>query len=101
MNDNDWIEINKNPKHTSRERKKAKDLRNTSWWNKQLGKGLCYYCGNKFSDKQLTMDHIVPISRGGKSNKGNCVVSCKSCNNDKSFLTPAEIILKELDKKLK
>ncbi len=41
------------------------------------------------------MDHIVPLSRGGKSTKGNLVVSCKSCNNNKKYYTPAEIVLRD------
>jgi 5-methylcytosine-specific restriction endonuclease McrA len=36
------------------------------------------------------MDHIVPISRGGKSVKGNVVPSCKECNNKKKQLLPME-----------
>ena len=45
------------------------------------------------------MDHIVPIGRGGKSTRGNLVPACKSCNSNKKYYTPAEVILKEkLDK---
>jgi 5-methylcytosine-specific restriction endonuclease McrA len=36
------------------------------------------------------MDHIVPLSRGGKSAKGNVVPSCKECNNRKKQLLPME-----------
>ena len=42
------------------------------------------------------MDHVVPLARGGKSNKGNIVPCCKSCNNDKKYLTPAEMLLKKI-----
>ena len=45
------------------------------------------------------MDHILPVVRGGKSTKSNCVVCCKECNNAKKYLTPAEIIMRELDNK--
>ena len=38
----------------------------------------------------VTMDHIVPISRGGKSTKSNVVVCCKECNNKKKYLLPIE-----------
>ena len=47
----------------------------------------CLYCG---SDKQLTIDHIIPVSRGGKSTFENCVTSCKDCNNKKNDRTPSE-----------
>lgn len=42
------------------------------------------------------MDHKIPIARGGKSNKGNVVVCCKACNNEKKYLTPAELALEGL-----
>lgn len=44
---------------------------------------LCAYCGNRFDDKQLTNDHIMPTSRGGKTRWMNCVTACKRCNNRK------------------
>ncbi|MCF7848521.1 MAG: HNH endonuclease [Kiritimatiellales bacterium] len=94
----DWIEIKKDPQHVARERAKAKELRKTQWWRQQLEKGICHYCGKKFAADKLTMDHVVPVARGGKSTKGNIVPACKECNSDKTFLTPAEIILRELEK---
>lgn len=36
------------------------------------------------------MDHIVPLSRGGKSTKGNVVPACKGCNNKKKYMVPIE-----------
>jgi 5-methylcytosine-specific restriction endonuclease McrA len=36
------------------------------------------------------MDHIVPISRGGQSTKGNVVATCKECNNAKRHFLPME-----------
>ena len=94
----DWIDIKKDPAHVKRERAKAKALRKSDWWKQQLAKGVCHYCGNTFRPDELTMDHILPVVRGGKSVKSNCVPSCKKCNNDKKYLTPAEIILRELDR---
>ncbi len=38
----------------------------------------------------LTMDHLIPLSRGGKSKKGNLVPACKECNNKKKYLLPLE-----------
>ncbi len=73
-----------------RERLKARDLRASQWWKRQCAKGRCYYCGGATAPKALTMDHIVPISRGGKSTKGNVVPSCKACNNQKKQLLPME-----------
>ena len=66
-----------------RERQKARELRKSQWWKRRRSTGVCHYCGNKVSPRELTMDHIVPIVRGGKSTKGNIVPACKACNNKK------------------
>ena len=82
------------PASIKREKEKAKALKASVWWQNQLEKGECHYCGLTFAKKDLTMDHIVPVSRGGKSTKGNVVVACKPCNSDKKYYTAAELILK-------
>jgi len=74
----------------TREKQKARDLRNSQWWKRKLSAGVCYYCNKPALPAELTMDHIVPISRGGKSVKGNVVPSCKECNNKKKQLLPME-----------
>jgi 5-methylcytosine-specific restriction endonuclease McrA len=48
----------------------------------------CSYCG--IYSKNLTVDHILPKSRGGETNFENCVASCKSCNSLKGSRTPRE-----------
>ena len=73
-----------------KEKEKARKLRKSNWWNAKIQKGVCSYCGKKVGKDQLTMDHVVPISRGGKSRKGNIVPSCKTCNNKKKYLLPVE-----------
>lgn len=95
----DWVEINKDEKHIAREKRKARELKKSNWWRQKLNEGICYYCKRKFPPDELTMDHIVPISRGGKSIKGNVVPSCRECNAKKRYLTPAEIILEEIKEK--
>lgn len=47
----------------------------------------CAYCG---TSKNLTVDHIVPVSRGGKTTFENCVAACQPCNNTKNDRTPNE-----------
>ena len=94
---NDWIDIQSDPKQVKKEREKARELRNSDWWKTLLAKGECYYCHNKFAAEELTMDHIVPVARGGKSTRGNIVACCKECNNRKKYLTPAEMIMFELE----
>ena len=73
-----------------KERAKARDLRKSSWWKNKIAQGLCYYCGDKTSPQDLTMDHVVPLVRGGKSAKNNLVACCKECNNKKKTLLPME-----------
>ncbi len=92
----DWVNIRKDKQHIARERQKARKLKQSNWWKNLLAEGKCHYCNGVFEPAELTMDHIVPVSRGGKSNKGNIVVCCKDCNNEKKYLTPAEMILKKL-----
>lgn len=73
-----------------REKSKARALRSTQWWKRKCARGICYYCNNKFPAKELTMDHIVPLSRGGKSTKNNVVPCCKACNTEKKSRLPME-----------
>jgi 5-methylcytosine-specific restriction endonuclease McrA len=72
------------------ERAKARELRKSRWWQQKTAPGLCHYCGKKFTYDQLTMDHLVPLARGGRSSKDNLVPSCKACNNVKKSLLPLE-----------
>ena len=96
----DWIDIPKRSEaEVARERKKARELRNSAWWKNELAKGICHYCGKKFKPSELTMDHILPVARGGKSTRGNMVVCCCSCNQAKKYLTPAEMIMRAAELK--
>lgn len=55
--------------------------------------GVCQYCGSK---RQLTIDHVVPRSKGGKTSWTNLVTACNRCNVNKGDKTPdqAGLILK-------
>lgn len=79
-----------------REREKARALRKSRWWQTKLQAGLCDYCGEHFHRDELTMDHIVPVARGGRSVKGNVAVCCKECNTTKKTSTPAEDLLSRI-----
>jgi 5-methylcytosine-specific restriction endonuclease McrA len=83
-----WIEISEET--LRRERAKARELRGSQWWRNRIASGICHYCGARVSPKELTLDHIVPLVRGGRSTKGNCVPACKSCNSAKQALLPIE-----------
>ena len=76
--------------HIRREKAKARALRQSGWWKNQVGQGQCYYCRRRVQPQALTMDHIVPIVRGGRSTKGNVVPCCKACNSQKTHRLPLE-----------
>jgi 5-methylcytosine-specific restriction endonuclease McrA len=59
---------------------------------------ICQYCGKQFQPADLTIDHILPKTRGGKSAWLNCVMSCFDCNSFKSNRTPAEAGMALLNK---
>ncbi len=73
-----------------REKDKARELRRSQWWKNRLAQGICHYCGGSFPSAELSMDHIVPLVRGGKSTRGNVVPACKECNSRKKYLLPME-----------
>ncbi len=73
-----------------KERAKARKLRNTQWWKRRRSTGICHYCSKTFAPSELTMDHIIPLVRGGRSEKFNLVPCCKSCNTKKQQLLPCE-----------
>ena len=73
-----------------RERAKARDLRKSRWWQQKTAPGKCHFCGKKVAFKALTMDHLLPLARGGLSTKDNLVPCCKSCNNKKKSMLPLE-----------
>ncbi len=76
--------------HIKREKAKARDIRDSQWWKRKRATGICYYCGRKFKPAELTMDHLIPLVRGGKSVHGNLVPACKECNSKKKYLLPVE-----------
>lgn len=51
----------------------------------------CQYCGNKFKTNDLTFDHVIPRSRGGRTNWENIVAACRGCNTKKGNHMPHEI----------
>jgi len=57
----------------------------------------CQYCGQEITEaNDFEVDHVIPVTRGGKDNYSNLVASCHSCNRQKLDKTPAEAGLKEL-----
>ncbi len=57
-------------------------------------RNTCQFCGRVFPSSELTLDHVVPRSRGGHSSWENLVACCYQCNNSKGDRTPEEAGLK-------
>jgi len=93
--------LDNNKEHVKREKAKARVLRKSQWWKNEIAKGICYYCGKNFKPNELTMDHVIPLSKGGKSTKGNIVPSCKECNNKKMYMTPVDMVIKIMNEEKK
>lgn len=51
---------------------------------------LCLYCGKQHPARDLSRDHVTPLSRGGSDTWNNVVTACKRCNNHKAGQTPEE-----------
>ena len=61
----------------------------------------CQYCGRKFERSELTLDHVVPRSRGGSSTWNNIVLACIRCNLRKGDRLLTEASMKLLRKPVK
>jgi len=53
-------------------------------------RNICQFCGKHFPSSELTLDHVMPRSRGGHSSWENLVACCYDCNNRKGNRTPEE-----------
>ena len=82
--------------HVRREKAKVREAKKSRWWQQKTSPGLCHYCGRKFTFKELTLDHVVPLSRGGTTSPGNVVPACRECNKAKGVDTPLDLILSPL-----
>ena len=53
-------------------------------------RGICSYCLKVLEYDDATNDHIIPTSKGGKTDWENCTLACQKCNNEKGDKTPQE-----------
>lgn len=77
-----------------RRRKSNKTHRHWLWRNRRRD---CFCCGTRLTlrpncENTLTVDHAVPLSRGGKNKRHNYVPACEPCNMEKGDMTAAEFI---------
>lgn len=71
-----------------RQRREASGMRRTRIYMRD--KYRCQYCGDKKTASELTLDHILPRSRGGDNSPVNVVTACVACNQRKGNRTPSE-----------
>jgi len=72
--------------------------RNNILWR---DKNQCQYCGIIESPRDMTIDHVIPRSRGGENTWTNLVTCCKRCNQKKGNRTPEEADMSLLNKPIK
>ena len=68
--------------------------------NKTDEQARCYYCNALLTSVNKTVDHMIPLVRGGSNTVDNKVPCCKACNRLKGDLTPDEFtLLKDVKRK--
>ena len=75
-----------------------KPSRNNILWR---DKNQCQYCGVIESPREMTIDHVIPRSRGGENTWSNLVTCCKKCNQKKGNRTPKEANMSLLNKPIR
>lgn len=55
--------------------------------------GKCAYCGQHRNHKYMSIDHIIPLSKGGTNDVGNLQCVCKKCNGLKEDMLPQEFTM--------
>lgn len=66
----------------------------------EIQRWQCHYCNRhmrrkanpKHPGREATLDHLLPVSRGGKNQRGNLVAACRSCNQAKGAMTTEEFL---------
>lgn len=66
---------------------------NEKTYNLIKNKHICKYCKHMLTVENFSLDHIIPIARGGEiDNKNNMQIICKRCNRRKGQLTDSEYV---------
>lgn len=66
----------------------APALTNPALFNRD--RHLCMYCGRQYTRADLTRDHVIPLSKGGRDSWENVVSACLACNTHKGSRTPQQ-----------
>lgn len=79
------------------ERVGRREMARTKWTRSQLVRkhgGRCYLCGETVnigdpgSPRYATIDHVIPLSKGGRDHIENCALACATCNQEKADSMP-------------
>lgn len=62
-----------------------------SWLSRDINPDACRYCGISLTDRRRTVDHVIPLTRGGEHARANLVPCCQPCNSSKNARTPDEM----------
>lgn len=80
-----------NQKHRRRSRELEAFVEDcTDTIQKLMASTQCHWCHKDFAGNKVTIDHVIPLSRGGKHRRDNLVAACQSCNSSKSDKLPNE-----------
>lgn len=86
-----WQEGGERERHIRREKQRSREMKKSTYWRTKVQKeAQCFYCAVTLTPDEATLDHIVPLSQGGKTTKGNVAVCCHTCNARKHSRTPVE-----------
>ena len=61
----------------------------------------CHYCEIRVDHDTRSVDHVIPLSRGGSNKQDNVVLACQKCNGEKADMTADEYAIVKEDKKYK
>lgn len=90
------METTEKPSKRKKRRKSRKPHVRKGWLRYHLKRQCktCYWCNTKLTIRTATLDHFIPISKGGPDKFENTVGACAKCNNAKSNMMPFEFIMK-------
>lgn len=80
--------VRKNNKHKRRSIERQGDVTNKQLLELEQNAKTCYWCNKSLKNKQIHIDHYVPLAKGGEHTLSNLVVSCNKCNMSKCAKDP-------------
>lgn len=85
-----FFSVTVNAQEIQKKRRELALIKKKAWFLEAKKRGVCQKCGARVGPGGLTLDHIVPLSRGGTNSKGNLQFLCGSCNKKKGMLTSVD-----------